>query len=196
MLRIDRSVTPSMAKAPTLGQWELDMLRSIEDVVCLGRIRSAARGLLELDEGSVRIADDALIVNCAADGLKLAPLVPIWSSDVITLQSVRAGFPCFGAAIAGYVVATRSGDDEKNHLCPPASFGNTLSDWARMNIVGMRNVASFSAEADIRDWSNRLAINPAPVPPERATEPAVADAVRRMHVATPNAVDRLSALVA
>ena len=30
MLRIDRSVTPTMAKAPTLGTWELELLRSIE----------------------------------------------------------------------------------------------------------------------------------------------------------------------
>ncbi len=196
MLRIDRSATPTMAKAPTLGQWELDLLRSIEHVVRLGRIRSARRGRLELDDGSVRIADDALIVNCAADGLKLAPLVPIWSRDVITLQSVRAGFPCFGAAVAGYVEATRSHDDEKNRLCPPASFGNTLPDWARMNIVGMRNVAAFSAESDIKEWSNRVAVNPARVPPERATELAVADAVASMHAATPSAVARLRALVA
>ena len=196
MLRIDRSVTPTMAKAPTLGLWELDLLRSIEDVVRLGRIRSARRGRLELDEGSVRIADDAVIVNCAADGLKMPPLVPIWSPDAITLQSVRAGFPCFGAAIAGYVEATRSDDAEKNRLCPPASFGNTLPDWARMNLVGIRNVASFSAEPDIKDWSDRVAVNPARVPPERATEPAIADAVARMRGATPDAVARLAALSA
>ena len=28
MLRIDRSVTPTMAKAPTLGTWELELLRT------------------------------------------------------------------------------------------------------------------------------------------------------------------------
>jgi hypothetical protein len=196
MLRIDRSVTPTMAKAPTLGQWELDLLRSMENVVRLGRIRSARRGRLDLDVGAVRIADDAVIVNCAADGLKMPPLVPIWSPDVITLQSVRAGFPCFGAAITGYVEATRSADAEKNRLCPPASFGNTLPDWARMNVVGMRNVASYSTEPDIKEWSDRVAVNPARVPAERASEPAVADAVARMRAATPGAVARLAELSA
>jgi hypothetical protein len=185
-----------MAKAPTLGQWELDLLRSMENVVRLGRIRSARRGRLDLDEGAVRIADDAVIVNCAADGLKMPPLVPIWSPDVITLQSVRAGFPCFGAAITGYVEATRSADAEKNRLCPPASFGNTLPDWARMNVVGMRNVASYSTEPDIKEWSDRVAVNPARVPAERASEPAVADAVARMRAATPGAVARLAELSA
>ena len=48
MLRIDRTVTPTMAKSPTLGTWELDLLRSIENVVRLGHIRSVTRGRLEL----------------------------------------------------------------------------------------------------------------------------------------------------
>jgi hypothetical protein len=124
----------------------------------------------------------------------MPPRVSIWSPDAITLQSVRAGFPCFGAAITGYVEA--SADDEKNRLCPPASFGNTLSDWARMNTIGMRNVASFSTEPDIKDWSDRVAVNAARVPPERATEPAVSEAVARMRGATPAAVARLDELSA
>ena len=73
MLRIDRSVTPTMAKAPTLGRWELDLLRSVEHVVRLGRVRTARRGRLDLDDGSVALADDALVVHCAADGLKQRP---------------------------------------------------------------------------------------------------------------------------
>ena len=39
MLRIDRSVTPTMAKTPTLAQWELDRLRTIEHVVRLGHLQ-------------------------------------------------------------------------------------------------------------------------------------------------------------
>src|SRR4029450_10677095 len=30
MLRVDRDVVPTMAKTPTLGAWELDLLRTIE----------------------------------------------------------------------------------------------------------------------------------------------------------------------
>ena len=62
--------------------------------------------------------------------------------------------------------------------------------------VGMRNVGSFSVEPDIREWSNRVAVNPARVPPDRAREPAVAEAVARMRAATPAAVARLDELSA
>jgi len=179
MLRIDRSVTPTMAKAPTLGAWELELLRSVRDVVRLGHVLSVAPGRLTLEHGSVEIAADALVVNCAADGLKQPPLVPIWQPSSITLQPVRAGFPCFGAAVTGYVEATRRSSDDaaKNALCGPSPYGNSLADWARMNVLGMRNSASLSAEPDLRDWVNRVAINPARVPPDQPGSPEL-DAVR------------------
>jgi hypothetical protein len=180
MLRIDRSVTPTMAKAPTLGTWELELLRSIDNVVRRGHIRTARRGRLDFGQGSVAIADDALIVNCAADGLKRPPLVPIWGPGAITLQPIRAGFPCFGAALAGYVEATRDDDGEKNRLCPPSSFGNSLTDWARMNILGLRNSMSFGSEPDIKAWTDRVALNPARVPPEYGASPALDDALGRL----------------
>ena len=180
MLRIDQSVTPTMAKAPTLGLWELDLLRSVTHVVRRGHIRVARRGRLDLEEGSVALADGALVVNCAADGLKNPPLVPIWRSEVITLQPIRAGFPCLGAALAGYVEATRVDDAEKNRLCPPSSYGNSLTDWARMNVRGARNSASFSAEPDIKQWTDRIAVNPARIPPEYPGSPALDDTVGRL----------------
>ena len=40
MLRIDTDVVPTMAKTPTLGGVELDLLRTIEHVVRLGHIRT------------------------------------------------------------------------------------------------------------------------------------------------------------
>lgn len=194
MLRIDRAVMPSMAKAPTLGTWELDLLRSIGRVVRRGHLRQASRGRLDFDEGSVRVADDALVVNCAANGLKQPPLVPLWSPDAITLQPVRAGFPCLGAALAGYVEATRTQDEEKNRLCPPSSYGNSLTDWARMNVLGARNVARFSAEPDIADWVNRIAVNPARIPPEHPGSAALDHALDRLGRFTGPGVARLAEL--
>ena len=180
MMRIDRSVTPTMAKAPTLGTWELERLRTIEHVVRHGHVTSVHRGRIDLEQGTVAVTDDSLVVNCAADGLKRKPLVPIWAPDAITLQPVRAGFPCFGAAITGYVEATREDDADKNRLCPPSSFGNSLTDWARMNVAGMRSSMSFGSEPDIRAWSDRVALNPARIPPEHGPSPELDDAVGRL----------------
>lgn len=119
MLRIDRSVTPTMAKTPTLAQWELDRLRTIEHVVRRGRIQHADSTRLVFSEGEVATAKGAVIVHCAASGLRYPPL-----------QSIRTRFPCFGAAQAGYVEATRDDEEEKNRLCPSSPFSNTPADWA------------------------------------------------------------------
>ena len=106
MLRIDRAVTPTMAKVPTLAQWELDRLRTIANVVRLGYLRAVEPGRLVLAHGEAAIARDAVVVHCAASGLQYPPLVPIWGSEVITLQPIRITFACFGAALAGYIEAT------------------------------------------------------------------------------------------
>lgn len=194
MFRIDRSVTPRMAKSPTLGAWELELLRTIEDVVRLGHITSARPGRLELEHGSVEIPRDAVVVHAAADGLKRPDRVPIWQPDAITIQPVRAGFPCFGAAVTGYVEATRSDDETKNAICKPSSFGNTLEDWAQMNVLGFRSAAAFNAEPDIKDWAHRVSLNPARIPPEHGGSAALDDAVARMGANVGPALERLAAL--
>ena len=108
-------------------------------------------------------------MHCAADGLKYPPLVPVWRPEAITLQPIRGGFPCFGAAIIGYVEATRSDDAEKNGLCSPSPLPDSMATWAKMNILGTRAVQSFSAEPDIKEWANRVALDPA------GSHPAIPD---------------------
>jgi putative NAD(P)-binding protein len=193
MMRIDRSVTPSMARAPTLGRWELDLLRTVDHVVRLGHVRTARQGCLDLDQGSVAVPDDAVVVNCAANGLKQRPLVPVWQPDLITLQPVRAGFPCFGAALIGHVEATRDDDAEKNRLCPPSSFGNSLTDWARMNVLGFRASAAFSSAPDVKAWTDEVALNPARVPPA-ARSPELDAVLDRLAETVPSGVARLAEL--
>jgi hypothetical protein len=196
MLRLDPAVTPTMAKAPTLGAWELELLRSVTNVVRLGHVVSARPGRLELTGGSVDVAADALVVNCASDGLKNAPLVPVWQQSTITLQPVRAGFPCFGAAITGYVEATRRAepDEIKNAIVAPSSFGNSLAQWATMNVLGLRNAAAFNAEPDIRDWANGVALNPSRVPPGHPASPELSSAQERLQAAVAPGLARLEQL--
>jgi len=180
MLRIDRSVTPTMAKTPTLAQWELDQLRTIENVVRLGHIQGVEPTRLSLAEGEVVIAKDAVIVHCAAAGLRYRPLVPIWGRQSITPQPIRSGFPCFGAAMAGFVEATVAGDDEKNRFCPPSPLPNTPTDWARMQVLGGRAAMSFASHPDIKAWAEGVSLNPARIPADMAGSDEVTAAVKRL----------------
>ena len=183
MLRIDPSVTPTMAKTPTLAQWELDLLRSIERVVRLGHVRGVEPGRIELDEGDAAIHRDAVVVHCAASGLQYPPLIPIWGDEAITIQPVRAGFPCLAAALIGYVEATREDDAEKNRLCLPSPLSDTPTDWALMQVLGGRASLAFTAEPDIKEWVDRVALNPARVPPGQAVDADLAAAEERFRAA-------------
>jgi hypothetical protein len=195
MLRIDPSVTPTMARTPTLATWELEQLRTIEDVVRRGHLRRAEQGALHFDDGTVAVARDAVVVHCAARGLPDVPTVPVWTREAITVQPVRAGFPCFGAALIGYVEATRDDDTEKNRLCPPSSYGNSLAEWATMNIAGTRAVMSFMREPDIAEWAGTVALNPARTPPGHPESAELADARRRLATHTGPGLERLTELV-
>ena len=179
MLRIDRSVTPTMAKTPTLAQWELDRLRTIDHVVRLGHLKRVEPGRLVLSEGDVVVAEDAAVVHCAASGLQYRPLVPIWGKEAITLQPIRTGFPCFGAALAGYVEAVVDDDNTKNRLCPPSPYSDTPADWARMQVLGNRASMSFSTHPGIKAWADRVSLNPARIPPDMTDSPALTAAVER-----------------
>jgi hypothetical protein len=180
MLRVDRDATPTMAKAPTLGRWELELLHTIERVVRRGHIEHVTGREIAFADGSVPISPGSLVVHCAASGLQYPPMVPIWAPDAVRLQTIRAGFPCFNAALAGYVEATRDDDRERNRLCPPNVFSDSLASWARMQVRGSQATRIFGAEGDIAEWANGCALNPARVDPNRRDDPALRAASARL----------------
>lgn len=180
MLRIDPEVVPTMAKTPTLGTWELDLLRTVENVVRLGHIQRVTRREIVLDGGSVPLPQGFVVVHCAASGLRYPPLIPIWEPDRIRLQTIRAGFPCFCAALAGYVEATRDDDRERNRLCPPNTLPDNPANWARMQVRGTLAARSYGAESDIAAWADRCALNPAKIEPSQRDDPAVLAAESRL----------------
>jgi hypothetical protein len=194
MLRIDRGVTPTMAKTPTLATWELDLLRTVDGVVRLGHLRHVTARELVLDGGTVALPRDALIVHCAASGLQYPPMVPLWQPDMIRLQTIRAGFPCFNAALAGYVEATRDDDRERNRLCPPNALPDSLASWAGMQARGAVASSAFGAETDIAAWADGCALNPSRLEPARRDDPLVQAAAARVAEHAEPGLARLSDL--
>jgi hypothetical protein len=93
---------------------------------------------------------------------------------------VRVGFPCFNAALVGYVEATRDDDGERNRLCPPNLYGNSLVEWTRMQARGTVASRTFGAESDIASWATGCALNPARIDPSRRDDPAVRAASSRL----------------
>ncbi len=194
MLRIDAGTVPTMAKTPTLGLWELDLLRTVERVVRLGHIRYVTEREIVLDEGTIVLDPGSLVIHCAASGLRYPPMVPLWEPDRIRLQTIRAGFPCFGAALAGFVEATRDDDRERNRICPGNVFSDSLASWAQMQVRGTLAIRAFGAEPDIERWANGCALNPARLPIDRRDSPAVRTAAARLAAVADRGLSRMTEL--
>jgi hypothetical protein len=194
MLRVDRGVEPTMARTPTLAQWELDLLRSIECVVRRGHLRAVEPGRLVMEEGTVPVARDAVVVHCAASAFPDVPPIPIWDEGTIVLQPVRSGFPCFAAGLIGYVEATRETVAEKNALCPSSPYGNSLAGWARMQVMGARAAAAFAAAPDVREWAQDCLLNPARIPVDRREDPTVTAALDRIGTYGATGIARMAEL--
>lgn len=193
MLRIDPQVIPTMAKTPTLAQWELDRLKTVEHVVRLGHIRHVEPGRIVCTGGETPIDRNALVVHCAASGLRYRPLVPLWGDEEITLQNVATG-PIFGAALAGYVEATRDDDAEKNRLCPPHAYPDTPADWPRSIVQGARGSQALATQPDVKRWSHATSLYRSRIPAERASDPDVVDAVARLEAVAEIGMARLAEL--
>jgi hypothetical protein len=162
-------------------------------VVRLGHIRHVEPGRVVCTGGEAAIDRQALVVHCAASGLQYPPLVPVWGPEAIPLQCVATG-PIFGAALAGYVEATRKDDAEKNRLCPPHPLPNTPADWPWGIVHGARGSQALATEPDVKRWSHATSLYRSRIPAERASDPAVAAAAARVQAVAEIGLARLAEL--
>ena len=69
-----------------------------------------------------------------------------------------------------------------------------MAEWVGMNVLGTRAAMSFSAEPDIKEWSNQVALNPARIPTGHAGSAALDDALERLATYTRPGLARLAEL--
>jgi hypothetical protein len=194
--RVDRGVRATMYKGATIDDWEIDLLRRIDNVVRLGRVRRIERDQIVLDQGSIPTRSSHLHVHCAANGLRRPPALPMFAADRITLQPVRTGLVPFNAALVAFV-ETRGGDDaEKNQLCPPNPFPNEVLDWVRGTLIQMQADRAWSKHAAVTAWLERSRLNPTRGLRARLADPQLQPAARRFGESVRPALARLTELVA
>lgn len=195
LLQLDEDGAPTMFKSATASAWELEQLRRIRRIVRLGRVRRIERDTIVLDEGGVPTSPRHLHVHCAAPGLKLAPGIPVFTDDRITLQPVRVGLIPFNAALVGFVEATCGDTAEKNRLCPPNPMPDVPRDWLRGTLTGLQADYLWSKDPAIADWLERVRLNPMRGIRKRGNDPQVQRASVRYTTHARPAVAKLRQLL-
>jgi hypothetical protein len=158
MLRVDRSVVPTMMKGATLSTSELDLLRRVENVVRLGHVERIDLHEILLERGSIPTSPDHLHVHCATRGLSDRPPVPIFTDDTVTLQVLSRISLCMSAAVTGFVEASGRSTAEKNLLCRPNPWPQTPFDFLRAILLGIKTELAWQ-DPDIQGWVNASRLN-------------------------------------
>ncbi len=157
LVRVDRSVAPTMMKGATLSEGELAQLRRVENVVRLGHVERINLDGIVLEGGTIATSPEHLHVHCATRGLSDRPPVPIFTDESITLQVLSRVSLCMSSAFIGLVEASDRSTAEKNRLCVPNPWPQTAFDFLRAILLGIRTEMQWQ-DPDTSAWveSSRL----------------------------------------
>ncbi|TAG81478.1 MAG: NAD(P)/FAD-dependent oxidoreductase [Betaproteobacteria bacterium] len=183
MLRIDRSKTPRMFHYATISEGEVELLRQINHVIRMGRVRAIERDALVLGAGREAMPADTLYIDCTASAVEPRPMLPIFEENKITLQLVRAPLISFSAAIIAYVEAHYEGDAQKNALCGNVPFPKEIVGFVESTLANMQNQMRWGQDKTLRKWMHESRLDGfgkavASIPPTDTEKIAVLNQLR------------------
>ena len=181
LLRLDPTVAPTMYHAATSTVAEVSLLRTIENVVRLGHVKSIGAHEIVLEQGTTPTDRGQLYIDCSAAGLGKAPARPIFQPGRITLQCISTGFPTFNAAVIGYLEASR-GDDQvaESRLSPTNRYPDAAKDWIPNMRGQLESIRLWDEQADIAAWLGSSRLNIARGMFKKASERPMAEAITRL----------------
>lgn len=158
LLRIDKTIRPSMFHGATVSPLELQELQKIKKIVRLGRVQRIEKNRIVLDKGTIQTTTNHIHVDCSASAISNTTIKTVFEGEVITPQTVRSYQPVFSASLIAYVEANYEDEAIKNKLCQVVPLPNHDTDWIRMTAAQMANQFIWSQDKALREWtkSNRL----------------------------------------
>lgn len=152
LLRVHRERMPTMFHLATAAPGEVELLRTVQQVVRLGRVQRLEAGAMQLEQGRVAVAPGTVFVDCTASAVAPRPVLPIWHGPRVVLQLLRLPQPAFSAALTAYVEA-RGGDDvANNRLCASVPFPHRLADYPRAMGASLWNQVQWGQDKALRGW--------------------------------------------
>jgi hypothetical protein len=181
LVRVDPKVRGDMFRGAIISAREIDVLRTIENVVRDSKVRRVASDRLVMEDGDVPSRQRELYVNCTARGVPDAQPRPVFQGDRLTLAYVTIGLTPYSAATIAAVEALADGDDEqKNALCPSLSWSGRTTDLLELAYAGMSGLSARGAVPELAAWNEACRLNPASGAMGKVDDPQVAEAFTSM----------------
>ena len=159
LVRLNPTVTPTVFRCANVSQNELALLRTINDVVRLGRVQALMPTRMVLAQGSVAADPDTLYVDCSSSAIQRQPKLPVFDGSTINLFLVRTCQPTFSAAVIAYVESHFSEQAQQNAVCavvPPPEYP---VDWLRMWLVTLSNSGHWAQHPGMQEWLAQCRLN-------------------------------------
>jgi hypothetical protein len=190
-IRIDPEVEPGMHRGATISKLEVESLQTIRRVVRKGRVRRLEPRRVHLDGGEELAEPGEVYVDCTAQGVRSAPLRPVFEGGRITLEYVTVGIVPWSAATVGAVEALGQADETNNRLCPPLVFTGDTADLLGLAYSGMSGLVSRLGVPELSAWNENCRLNPARGAMQRLDDPRVVASLASMMTNTGPALRNL-----
>jgi hypothetical protein len=166
-LRLDQNVMPQIYHFAVISEAEISMLRSIKNIVRMGRIAAITDTQIVLEKGQIdhagssqNAASKTLFVDCSASAITIFKPRPIFADERLNLQWIRYPLIPFSAALIAFMEGTMAsqGTDKLNSILTPLPPPDTVSDYFRYMQIDMMNSYKIGKIPHLNDWakSSRL----------------------------------------
>lgn len=155
--RIDRSRLPEKWRCATIDQRELTALRTVENVVRMGRVAHIGEDEISLQRGTLATDANTLHVDCTANGLAKLPVKPLFEPGRVTLQSVFMCQQVFSAALIGRLETLNVDDSKRNSVCKVIAHPEYKQDLATCLPDSVQNL--IDANQIMPLWLRRSRLN-------------------------------------
>jgi hypothetical protein len=158
LMRLDPAVRPTMFRNAIVSPAEVELLRTVRNVVRKGRVRRLERDAIHLDAGLEPVRPGRLFIDCTARGFSGRPALPVFDGDRIILQKIRSGYICLSAALAAHVEAAYDDEAQKNALCMGMIAASQAEDWLRVMLADLEARERWEQDPELLAWvaENRL----------------------------------------
>jgi hypothetical protein len=153
LLRIFADQTSTMFHLATVAPGEVELLRTVQRVVRLGRVTAIEPGRMVLEKGTVPVESRSLFIDCTASAVEPRASQPIFQDGKIVLQMVRLPQPAFSAALTAYVEVHYADDATRNRLCATVPFPHRMADYPLAMLVHMGNQFQWGQDKALRAWT-------------------------------------------
>ncbi len=197
LMRLDQTVRPTMFHGATVSQAEATQLRRVKNVLRHGRVKEIRKTELLFEDVNIQVSENSVFIDCSARAVPVSETYPVFSGNIICVQTVRSYQPVFSAAFIAHIEANYDDEATKNEICGLVPLPNHDTDWLMGMAAQMQNQYRWSQESGLREWliENRLDGFTALTVPDENSTPEELEILGRMKAAVPAAIEGIKRLM-